>query len=558
VERLLSSARAWLEEDPDPETREELRALIEACANADAGGSDALGQLADRFAGTLQFGTAGLRGELGAGPNRMNRVVVSRAAAGLSRHLLDTGHADEPVVIGYDARKNSDVFAWDTAEVLSGAGLCPMVLPRPLPTPVLAFAIRYLGACAGVMVTASHNPPRDNGYKVYLGDGSQITPPADEQIAAAIAAVGTFGSVPRGTEWETLDDSVLDAYLDRAVHVVDSISLNPVRPRDLRVVSTALHGVGGAVLVEAFRRAGFAVPIPVPQQQDPDPTFHTVAFPNPEEPGAIDLALALARESNADLVIANDPDADRCAVAIPVGAGARSDGGTDAWRMLRGDEVGVLLGAYLAERGGARTFATTIVSSSLLGKIAKRHGIDYRETLTGFKWLTKVENLSYAYEEALGYCVDPEGVRDKDGITAALLVAELAATLKADGRTVEGELERLAAGYGRHATDQLSIRVDDLDQIGRMMASLRSTPPKELAGLAVTLLDDLSLGSPDLPPTDGLRLLLDGDTRVVVRPSGTEPKLKCYIEVVTRGSAADAATLLDSLKAALRERLSAD
>ncbi len=546
MERLLSVARAWLEEDPDPETREELTALIEECADADEGACDSCAQLTDRFSGTLQFGTAGLRGELGAGPNRMNRVVVSRAAAGLASYLQDTGHAEEAVVIGYDARKNSDVFARDTAEVLSGAGFHALVLPRPLPTPVLAFAIRYLGARAGVMVTASHNPPRDNGYKVYLGDGSQITPPADEQIAAAIAAVGVFSSIPRDTEWETLDNSVLDAYIDRAVRV-----LNPVGPRDLRVVSTALHGVGGAVLAEAFQRAGFAAPIAVPEQQDPDPTFRTVAFPNPEEPGAIDLALALARTSNADLVIANDPDADRCAVAIPVATEA-------GWRMLRGDEVGALLGMYVAERGGARTFATTIVSSTLLGKIAKRHGIDYRETLTGFKWLTKVEDLSYAYEEALGYCVDPEGVRDKDGITAALLIAELAATLKADGRTFEGELERLAAEYGRHATDQLSIRVDDLEQITRMMASLRSAPPKELAGLAVTLLDDLSLGSPGLPPTDGLRLSLENDTRVVVRPSGTEPKLKCYLEVVTHGSASDAAALLESLKAALRERLSAE
>jgi phosphomannomutase len=551
VERLLSLARAWLDEDPDPETREELRALIEECADADEGACDTCTQLADRFSGTLQFGTAGLRGELGAGPNRMNRVVVSRAAAGLARYLLDNGHVEEAVVIGYDARKNSDVFARDTAEVLSGVGLRPLVLPRPLPTPVLAFAIRHLGACAGVMVTASHNPPRDNGYKVYLGDGSQITPPADEQIAAAIAAVGPLATVPRGTEWETLDDSIVDAYLDRAVRV-----LSPVGPRDLRVVSTALHGVGGAVLAAAFERAGFGTPIAVPEQQDPDPTFHTVAFPNPEEPGAIDLALALARKSGADLVIANDPDADRCAVAIPLGT-ADSASGADGWRMLRGDEVGALLGAYLAERGGARTFATTIVSSSLLGKIAQRHGIDYRETLTGFKWLTKVEDLSYAYEEALGYCVDPDGVRDKDGISAALLIAELAATLKADGRSFESELERLATEYGRHATDQLSIRVDELDQIARMMAALRSAPPKELAGLAVTLLDDLSLGSPGLPPTDGLRLSLDGGARVVVRPSGTEPKLKCYIEVVTRGSAADAAALLDALKGALAERLKA-
>jgi phosphomannomutase len=562
VERLLSLARAWLDEDPDPETREELRALIEECADADEGACDTCSQLVDRFSGTLQFGTAGLRGELGAGPNRMNRVVVSRAAAGLARYLLDNGHGEEAVVIGYDARRNSDVFARDTAEVLSGVGLRPLVLPRPLPTPVLAFAIRYLGACAGVMVTASHNPPRDNGYKVYLGDGSQITPPADEEIAAAIAAVGPFASIARGTEWETLDDSIVDAYLDRAVRV-----LSPVGPRDLRVVSTALHGVGGAVLAAAFQRAGFEAPIAVPEQQDPDPTFHTVAFPNPEEPGAIDLALALAKKSGADLVIANDPDADRCAVAIPVSAseagGASgeagstrpADGGDGEWRMLRGDEVGALLGAYLAERGGARTFATTIVSSSLLGKIAQQHGIDYRETLTGFKWLTKVEDLSYAYEEALGYCVDPEGVRDKDGITAALLIAELAATLKADGRSFTSELDRLAAEYGLHATDQLSIRVDELEQISRMMASLRSAPPKELAGLAVTLLDDLSLGSPGLPPTDGLRLSLDGGARVVVRPSGTEPKLKCYIEVVTHGSAADAEALLNALKGDLAERL---
>ena len=554
MERLLSLARAWLDEDPDPETREELSALIEECADADEGACDTCSQLAERFSGTLQFGTAGLRGELGAGPNRMNRVVVSRAAAGLARYLLGTGHGEEAVVIGYDARKNSDVFARDTAEVLSGAGLRPLVLPRPLPTPVLAFAIRYLGACAGVMVTASHNPPRDNGYKVYLGDGSQIAPPADEQIAAAIEAVGPLSSVPRGTEWETLDNSILDAYLDRAVRV-----LSPVGPRELRVVSTALHGVGGAVLASAFERAGFGTPIAVPEQQEPDPTFRTVAFPNPEEPGAIDLALSLARKSGADVVIANDPDADRCAVAIPVRAGDEASGAAGGeWRMLRGDEVGALLGAYLAERGGARTFATTIVSSSLLGKIAQRHGIDYRETLTGFKWLTKVEDLSYAYEEALGYCVDPDGVRDKDGISAALLVAELAATLKADGRSFEGELERLAAEYGRHATDQLSIRVDELDQIARMMAALRSAPPKELAGLAVTLLDDLSLGSPGLPPTDGLRLSLDGGARVVVRPSGTEPKLKCYIEVVTHGSAADAAGLLDALKTALAERLKAD
>jgi phosphomannomutase len=548
VERLLSLARDWLEQDPDPETREELRGLIEECADADEGACDTCSQLAERFSGTLQFGTAGLRGELGAGPNRMNRVVVSRAAAGLARYLLDHGHIEEPVVIGYDARKNSDVFARDTAEVVTGAGLRAMVLPRPLPTPVLAFAIRYLDACAGVMVTASHNPPRDNGYKVYLGDGSQITPPADAEIAARIAEVGPLGSVPRGEEWETLDDSILDAYLDRAVSVLD-----PDGPRDLRVVSTALHGVGGSVLAEAFRRSGFGVPLPVPQQQNPDPAFPTVSFPNPEEPGAIDLALELARSSGAELVIANDPDADRCAVAVPVDGAAGGAGGR--WRMLRGDEVGALLGQYIAERGGARLFATTIVSSTLLGKIAAAHGIEYRETLTGFKWLSKLDGLTFAYEEALGYCVDPGGVRDKDGITAALVITELTAKLKAQGRTIGDELERLATEYGRHATDQLSLRVNDLSDIPKMMQSLRAAPPKELAGIAVSRLDDLEAGSEDLPPTDGLRFVLEGGTRVVIRPSGTEPKLKCYLEVVTRGSAHEAAQTLSSLKDALEQRL---
>lgn len=538
MERLLALAADWIEQDPDPETQAELRALI---ASAESGGTDgeARGELADRFAGTLQFGTAGLRGELGAGPNRMNRVVVGRAAAGLARYLLDNGHAGVPVVIGYDARKNSDVFAHDTAEVMSGAGLPALVLPHPLPTPVLAFAIRHLGACAGVMVTASHNPPRDNGYKVYLGDGSQITPPADAHIAARIAEVGALSSVPRDTEWQTLDNSVLDAYLDRTAHV-----LTPGGARDLRVVSTALHGVGGSVLAAAFERGGFPAPLPVPEQQRPDPAFPTVAFPNPEEPGAIDLALELAARSGADLVIANDPDADRCAVAAPIG-----DGG--AWRMLRGDEVGALLGSYLAERAGTGTYATSIVSSSLLGKIAARHGIAYQETLTGFKWLAKIEDLSFGYEEALGYCVDPQGVRDKDGVTAALVIAEFAATLKAAGRDFSDELERLADEYGRHATDQLSLRVTDIARIPEMMAALRADPPRQLAGLPVTGIDDLSLGSADLPPTDGLRLRLGAGARIIVRPSGTEPKLKCYLEVVTDGTAAQASTLLAALKADL-------
>ncbi|MEU4048838.1 phospho-sugar mutase [Streptomyces olivaceus] len=508
---LLARARAWLAEDPDPDTRAELAALIDAEDHA---------ELTARFAGTLQFGTAGLRGELGAGPMRMNRSVVVRAAAGLAAYLKKQGHTNGLVVVGYDARHKSADFARDTAAVMTGAGLRAAVLPRPLPTPVLAFAIRHLGAVAGVEVTASHNPPRDNGYKVYLGDGSQIVPPADAEIAAEIDAVRTLHDVPRPeTGRQTLTDDVLDAYLART----DAV-LAPDSPRTARTVYTALHGVGKDTLLAAFARAGFPQPVLVAEQADPDPEFPTVAFPNPEEPGAMDLAFAQARETNPDLIIANDPDADRLAVAVP--------DGTD-WRMLRGDEVGALLAAHLVTRGrGAHgTFAESIVSSSLLGRIAAKAGLPHAETLTGFKWIARVEDIRYGYEEALGYCVDPEGVRDKDGITAALLITELASTLKEAGRTLLDLLDDLAVEHGLHATDQLSVRVEDLSLIAAAMHRLREQPPTGLAGLPVTNAEDLTRGTDTLPPTDGLRYTLDG-ARVVVRPSGTEPKLKCYLEVV--------------------------
>ncbi|MBZ6172440.1 phospho-sugar mutase [Streptomyces olivaceus] len=508
---LLARAKAWLAEDPDPDTRAELAALIDAEDHT---------ALTARFAGTLQFGTAGLRGELGAGPMRMNRSVVVRAAAGLAAYLKKQGHTDGLVVVGYDARHKSADFARDTAAVMTGAGLRAAVLPRPLPTPVLAFAIRHLGAVAGVEVTASHNPPRDNGYKVYLGDGSQIVPPADAEIAAEIDAVRSLHDVPRPeTGWQTLTDDVLDAYLART----DAV-LAPASPRTARTVYTALHGVGKDTLLAAFARAGFPQPVLVTEQADPDPEFPTVAFPNPEEPGAMDLAFAQARETNPDLIIANDPDADRLAVAVP--------DGTD-WRMLRGDEVGALLAAHLVTRGrGAHgTFAESIVSSSLLGRIAAKAGLPHAETLTGFKWIARVEDIRYGYEEALGYCVDPEGVRDKDGITAALLITELASTLKEAGRTLLDLLDDLAVEHGLHATDQLSVRVEDLSLIAAAMHRLREQPPTGLAGLPVTNAEDLTRGTDTLPPTDGLRYTLDG-ARVVVRPSGTEPKLKCYLEVV--------------------------
>ncbi|MFF4090992.1 phospho-sugar mutase [Streptomyces nigra] len=530
---LIARAQAWLAEDPDPETRAELAALL------DAGDTD---ELASRFAGTLQFGTAGLRGELGAGPLRMNRSVVIRAAAGLAAYLKKQGHTDGLVVIGYDARHKSSAFAEDTAAVMTGAGLRAAVLPRPLPTPVLAYAIRHLGAVAGVEVTASHNPPRDNGYKVYLGDGSQIVPPADAEIAAEIAAIASLHDVPRpDTGWETLDDSVLDAYLARTDAVLAQGS-----PRTARTVYTAMHGVGKDVLLAAFARAGFPTPALVAEQAEPDPDFPTVAFPNPEEPGAMDLAFAKAREEDPDLVIANDPDADRCAVAV------KDNGG---WRMLRGDEVGALLAAHLVARGAQGTFAESIVSSSLLGRIAEKAGLPYEETLTGFKWIARVEGLRYGYEEALGYCVDPEGVRDKDGITAALLITELASTLKSEGRTLTDLLDDLAVEHGLHATDQLSVRVEDLSIITDAMRRLREQPPTELAGLPVTNAEDLTKGTDKLPPTDGLRYTLEG-ARVIVRPSGTEPKLKCYLEVVVPvrdhtelpAAHAKAKTLLTALK----------
>jgi phosphomannomutase len=513
---VLDEARAWLADDPDPTTRAELAALIER-ADADDGG--ALADLGDRFAGRLEFGTAGLRGALGAGPNRMNRVVVIQAAAGLVAYLR--AHGGSRVVIGFDARHMSDQFARDTCAVMVGAGMRAMVLPRPLPTPVLAFAIRYLAVDAGVMVTASHNPPQHNGYKVYLGDGSLIVPPTDIEISAEIDAVGPVQSVSRAESgWETLDESVLDAYVARVASVARAGG-----PRDVRIVYTPLHGVGGEVMRRVLNATGFPAPAAVVEQAAPDPDFPTVTFPNPEEPGAIDLAMELARREEADLIIANDPDADRCAVAAPT---------PDGWRMLTGDEVGGLLATYLIARDPGLTgvYACSIVSSSLLGKIAGRHGLGYQQTLTGFKWIGRIEGLRFGYEEALGYCVDPDAVRDKDGLSAAVLVAELAATLRSQGRSLADALDDIARGYGLHATGQLSVRVENLSLIGEVMRRLRTSAPTILGGRAVEAVEDLADGIGGLPPTDGLRFSLDAGARVIVRPSGTEPKIKCYIEVI--------------------------
>jgi phosphomannomutase len=546
LDTLLAAARAWAADDPDPVTRAELEGLADAAAGGDTAAHD---ELADAMSGMLEFGTAGLRGRLGGGPNRMNRAVVVRAAAGLTAYL-QTLDPEPFVVVGYDARTNSDVFAHDTCAVVVGMGGRAVVLPHPLPTPVLAYAIRYLGADAGVMVTASHNPPQDNGYKVYVGDGSQIVPPVDGLIAEQIAAVPSVASVPRADDgWDTLGDDVLEAYLADVVTVV-----SPDSPRELTVVHTALHGVGSETVRRAFLAAGYAAPIPVASQAEPDPMFPTVSFPNPEEPGAMDAALELAEQTSPDVVIANDPDADRCAVAVP---------GPGGWRMLRGDEVGALLGSHVLA-GGVETdsadavFANSIVSSRLLAAMCRAAGVRHEETLTGFKWIGRVPGLRYGYEEALGYCVDPGHVRDKDGVSAALLVAELAATLKAQGRGLVDRLDDLAREHGVHATDALSVRVEDLSLIGRVMERLRSAPPTTVAGVEVTRVDDLARGDGGLPPTEGLRWFLADDSRVIVRPSGTEPKLKVYLEVVEpvtdedlRGARERATTRLAALKADL-------
>ena len=512
-----AQASAWLAQDPDPETRDELAALLKA-------GDDAA--LADRFGVKLEFGTAGLRGELGAGPNRMNRVTVLRAAAGLAARL----GPGTSVVIGYDARHKSDVFARDTAAVMRGAGITASLMPEPLPTPVLAFAVRHLNCAAGVMVTASHNPPRDNGYKVYWGDGAQIVPPLDAEISAAIDTVGRVDELPLGEDWDVLGSGIVEAYLAALAR----LPLGDAR--DLKIAYTPMHGVGGATFQRAFERAGFEAPASVAAQAQPDPDFPTVSFPNPEEPGAMDLVLELAASIGADLVIANDPDADRCAVAVPGPGG----------RPLTGDEVGGLLAEYVLRNtmGEDRLVVTTIVSSSLLSRIAAAHAVRFAESLTGFKWIVKAgkpgDRFVFGYEEALGYCVggdDGAPVRDKDGIGAALAVAALAAEAKRDGRTLLDLLDDQARRYGLHATGQLSVRVADLSLITDAMARLRKAPPTELGGRTVTAVDDLALGGQGLPPTEGLRfrLALPGqadDARVVVRPSGTEPKLKCYLEVV--------------------------
>jgi len=552
----LPGPEEWLADDPDPATRAELTRLLEAAAAGDAAASD---ELADAFRGPLAFGTAGLRGRMGPGPHRMNRVTVSRAAAGIAEYLL-ARHRHPAAVIGFDARHGSATFARDCSEILAGAGVAPLLLPRALPTPVLAYAVRALGAQAGLMVTASHNPAQDNGLKVYLDDGRQIVPPADAEIAALIAATGPVAALPRSSDHTTLGDDIVDDYVAQAARVPQRDT-----PRDVVSLHTAMHGVGTPVLHDAAVRAGFPAPFVVAQQCAPDPDFPTVAFPNPEEPGALDLAIAEGRRVNVDLIIATDPDADRCAlvVGVPHGRPAHADGRTPGtWVPLTGDEVGWLLGWWLLKRGGfTGTMAASIVSSSMLERIAEEAGVPFATTLTGFKWISRVPDLGYGYEEALGYCVDPRHVADKDGITAALLALELVAALNAEGRTVFDVLDDLALRHGVHATRQISLRMPTPELIAAAVDGLRVDPPAMLGDLPVEEVIDLALGHAGLPPTDGILIRLPG-ARVIVRPSGTEPKVKCYLEVVHRVDGAGLAVAretadatLDRIATALRERV---
>ena len=531
---LKQQAIHWIEQDPDSVTKVQLAQLL-LDAKTD---QDALAELQDAFDAPLEFGTAGLRGALGAGPNRMNRVTVLQAASGLAQYLVQQGSSGQKVVIGFDARYNSDVFADDTARVMSGAGLEPIIFSHVVPTPVLAFAIRHLGACAGVMVTASHNPPQDNGYKVYLGNGRQIVSPVDEQISSLIKTVSDVRKIPQGDAGKNVSEEVVNTYTALTSQLIAEGPTSEAQRKAVSSVYTAMHGVGWKTLQAVMNSSGFNEPNAALEQRDPDPAFPTVAFPNPEEKGALDIAISLAKKNSVDVLLANDPDADRFAAAAPT-----SDGD---WTTLRGDQIGSLIGWWIIERAKltgtqlSGTFANSIVSSMMLESIAKSAGLQYESTLTGFKWVSRVNNLAFGYEEALGYCVDPKNVSDKDGISAAAIFMEMLAHLKSHGKTLWQVLDELALSHGLHATDQVSVRVTSSDQVALTMAGIRNTPPTKFGSLQVSRIDDLAIGLGELPKTDAVIIHLAGSeqiqkARVIVRPSGTEPKIKCYLEVVVRG-----------------------
>ncbi|HEU5151246.1 MAG TPA: phospho-sugar mutase [Iamia sp.] len=542
TEDLLERVKAWVADDPEPGTAGDLRQLWYAVEDeGPEKASAAEAELRELFRARLAFGTAGLRGPVGPGPNRMNRAIVSRAAAGIAAWVHDQGTAGQGIVVGRDARHRSDDFVADTLEVVAGAGIPVHVLPAPTPTPVLAFAVRHLGAAAGIMVTASHNPGADNGYKVYDGEGRQIDAAQAAAVAAAMDAAGPLVDLARSGAGNPiihhLGLEVVDAYLAEIAHVV---APRPGRAR-VEVAYTQLHGVGGPVVRRAAQQAGFISLHEAATQAEADPDFPTVPFPNPEEPGALDHLIDTASWVGADVALANDPDADRLAMCVvdPRLGSARD---AAAWTMLTGDQLGCLLADHLVRRGGlpeAGIFATTIVSSTLLRQIAAAAGHGYVETLTGFKWLSRAATperpLILGYEEALGYCIG-DTVRDKDGISALLLAAEMISDLVEQGLTVWDRLDDLARRFGVHHTGQWSVRLeggDGAERIAGAMARLRATPPTAIGARPVAGVSDLAQGRPDrnLPPADVVGLALPG-ARVIVRPSGTEPKLKCYVEVV--------------------------
>lgn len=534
---LYAEVKKWIADDPDPVTAAQLQGWLDSKNDV---------ELNKSFSGFLAFGTAGLRGPVRPGPSGMNRAVVGRTAAAIAEYMKERNL--NSVVIGRDARNGSEAFTQETAEIMSGAGIKVYILPRHLPTPVLAFAVNKLNCDVGIMVTASHNPAQDNGYKVYLGGmvdginyrGSQIVSPTDESIAAHIDAITSLANHPRSKHWSIVNEDVIDNYISITASLAK-------RPGDLQIVYTAMHGVGTETLLRVFDKAGFLPPVLVDSQAQPDPTFPTVAFPNPEEPGAIDLAVKCARDCNADLVIANDPDADRCAAAIndPI----------VGWRMLRGDELGAIFGEIIARENQSGILANSIVSSTILSKIAAYYNLDFKQTLTGFKWIAKIDGLTFGYEEAIGYAVDALTVNDKDGISAALKLSQIATDLAAQNKTLLDLLDEIWARHGFHATEQISIRLTEVSQVGQIMGNLRTNPPKFIAGYSATSIEDLSDPIDGLPPTDGIRIWLDGKIRIIIRPSGTEAKMKCYIEVIEKDSQS-AQIILDRLREPLKELLS--
>ncbi|QLB39740.1 phospho-sugar mutase [Mannheimia pernigra] len=514
---IFQIAQNWLEQDPDLETRAELEQLIQA-AQSDEKAKE---ELEARFCGRLQFGTAGLRGKLQAGSQGMNRVLVAQAAGGLAEFIKGYDNAPS-IVIGYDGRKNSDVFARDTAEIMAAAGIKTYLLPRKLPTPVLAFAIQYFDTTAGVMVTASHNPPEDNGYKVYLGKangGGQIVSPADKEIAALIdkVASGSIADLPRSQDFTVLDDEVVNKYIEKTA----SLATQP--KAEINYVYTAMHGVGYEILSKTLAKAGLPQPHLVDAQIQPDGSFPTVNFPNPEEKGALDLAIELAKEKNAEFIIANDPDADRLAVAIPDREGN--------WKSLHGNVIGCFLGWYLAKQyhaqGKKGVLACSLVSSPALAEIAKKYGLDSEETLTGFKYIGKVDNLLFGFEEALGYLVDPDKVRDKDGISAAIMFLDLVCSLKKEGKTIADYTAEFVKEFGAYVSGQISIRVSDLSEIGKLMTALRNHPPADIGGFKVAEFIDHTKTTRQ---NDILVFVLENGSRLIARPSGTEPKIKFYLD----------------------------